>query len=337
MNASPPSQVTLVIPGRNAVRTLRKCLGAARGLLESGELAEIVFVDDGSTDETRTVAEEFPVRCLAAGGGGPGHARNVGWRAAETDLVWFIDSDCVPEPDALARLLGALEDPEAGGVGGSYGNIEDDSLLAKMIHEEIRERHLRVRDEVDYLGSFNVLYRREALEQAGGFDETWVNGPGAPGGEDADLSYRVADLGWRLRFEPRSLVHHFHPTRLGPYLRAQRLHGFWGVRLYARHMGRSAGNSYSGFLDHLQPPLAMLALASLPSLAAPALRWLSPALAALLALAHVPMAARLAFRTRDPGMLAFIALGPVRALARGLGMTKGVLGLYFKGLGPPSR
>ena len=88
------------------------------------------------------------------------------------------------------------------GVGGSYDNAVPGSLLACLIHEEIRCRHLAMDPEaVDYLGSFNVLYRREILERVGGFDESEFNGPGAPGAEDADLSFRVAELGFRLRFE----------------------------------------------------------------------------------------------------------------------------------------
>ena len=141
--------------------------------------------------------------------------------------------------------------PEVGGVGGSYSNAVADSLLARLIHAEIRERHLRataggtVAGDVDYLGSFNVLYRRALLDEVGGFDESWVNGPGAPGAEDADLSYRIAALGRRLRLRADARVAHHHPVSLGSYLRAQRLHGFWGVRLYRRHPARGRKNSYS--------------------------------------------------------------------------------------------
>ena len=68
--------VTLVIPGRNAADTLRPCLEAVVSMLERGELAEIIFVDDGSTDETAKIAAEFPVRCVEGPARGPGgHAK----------------------------------------------------------------------------------------------------------------------------------------------------------------------------------------------------------------------------------------------------------------------
>ena len=49
-----------------------------------------------------------------------------------------------------------------------------------------------------------------SLDEAEGFDETWVNGPGAPGAEDADLSYRAWKRGFKIYFEPASQVIHDH-------------------------------------------------------------------------------------------------------------------------------
>ena len=168
------AEVTLVIPGRNAASTVDACLSAVVPLLESGLLREIIFVNDGSTDDTAERVARYPVRCLTGKGQGPGAARNLGWRAAETPLVWFIDSDCVSEVHALELLLARIEGSPFVGVGGSYGNMRPDSLLACLIHEEIVERHRRMPREVNFLATFNVLYRREILEKVDGFDERFI-------------------------------------------------------------------------------------------------------------------------------------------------------------------
>ncbi len=126
--------VSLVIPGRNAASTIAICLESVVPLLGSAGLKEIIFVDDGSTDNTAEIVAQYPVRCIAGKGKGPGSARNLGWQAAKTPLVWFIDSDCAAEKDALSILLAHLDDPEIAGVGGSYGNMRLDSLLACLIH-----------------------------------------------------------------------------------------------------------------------------------------------------------------------------------------------------------
>ncbi len=333
----PSGRCSLVVPGRNAARTLRPCLEAASAILAAGSLSEILYVDDGSTDASAEIARVYPVRCLASGGRGPGAARNAGWRATASELVWFIDSDCVAEPNALDLLLAHLGEPEVAGAGGSYSIAPGEPLLACLIHEEIRQRHLAMPEEVDFLGGFNVVYRRDVLERVGGFDESRFNGPGAPGAEDADLSFRISAAGYRLRFEPRSHVRHFHPTRLSRYMRAQRLHGFWALRLYLRHPRRGARNAYSGLLDHAQPALGLLLLPAVAGLAFPPTRWIPAALAGLLLLAQLPMTLGLLARLRQPRYLAFAPLSMARAIARGLGMAEGALSLLWTGLRPPAR
>jgi glycosyltransferase involved in cell wall biosynthesis len=326
-----PDFVTLVIPGRNAERTIRNCLDAVVPLMNQpgSRLTEIIFVNDGSTDQTAEIVAKYPVRCLTGPGGGPGAARNIGWRAAAHPLVWFIDSDCVAQPDALALLLPHLDDPRVGGVGGSYGNMSPDSLLACLIHEEILQRHRAMPPDVNFLGGFNVLYRKPIIEQVGGFDERYFNGPGSPGAEDAELSYRVHAAGHLLRFESRSIVRHFHPIRLGRYLRSQRHHGYWRVFLHLRHRDKAAGDAYSNMLDHIQPVLAMAAIASLPCLFIYGLERLPHLLLALLFLAQLPRTLRLVATLQSPKYLLFAPLGFLRAFWRGIGMTQGALTYVF--------
>ncbi len=317
MNAEP---VSLVIPGRNCADTIRQCLGAVVPLLEGSHLREIIFVDDGSTDETASIVSEFPVTCLQGGGKGPGAARNAGWRAAHHPLVWFVDSDCVAEPDALDRIVPHFEDPKVGGVSGSYGIMNPESLLACLIHEEIVARHRVMPLRVDFLATFNVVYRRKILEQIDGFDERFLKG------QDAELSWRVMGAGYELRLVFDSRVRHFHESRLGGYLRTQRHQGYWRVWLHLSHSGHATGDSYSSFVDHSQPPLAMLAIATAPLLPFGRLAYIPAIIVTLLLAAQVPMTIRLLKRLRRPRYLAFAAMSFLRAFWRGVGMTHGTLG-----------
>lgn len=319
--------VTLVIPGRNCQHTLHDCLDAVVTILQAGSgiLREIIFVNDGSTDETAKIAASYPIRVISGPGGGPGAARNIGWRAAETSLVWFIDSDCVAELDALDLLIPHLADAKVAGAGGSYGNMYPGFLLASLIHEEIVLRHAKMPTNVNFLGGFNVLYRRDVLERVGGFDESNFNGPGSPGAEDAELAYRIAAAGHQLCFEPRSRVRHFHPTRILRYLRSQRHHGYWRVFLHMAYRHTAKGDDYSNWVDHSQPPIALVMIATLPLLAVSYVWWIPIVLASALALLQLPLTASLLACTREIKYLAFIPMGFIRAIWRGIGMAQGLI------------
>lgn len=323
--------VSLIVPGRNCCDTIGPCLSAAVRLLEDPEsrLEEILFVDDRSTDDTPRIVQEFPVRLIRGTGAGPGAARNLGWRAAAHPLIWFVDSDCVAEPDALQLLLPHMEDPGVGGVSGSYGIMNPDSLLACLIHEEIIERHRRMPTRVDFLAGFNVLYRRAVLEEVGGFDEQYLKA------QDAELSFRVMNAGYELGFEFGSRVKHYHESQWLRYFKTQQEQGYWRVRLHMAYPGHSAGDSYSSALDHIQPPLALMSLAALLLLFVP-LGWsVAPVLFVLLLLVQLPRAIRLVRRLQRLRYLLFAVMSFFRAYWRGVGMARGVLAyLLYRVPGP---
>lgn len=316
-----PRSVTLVIPARDASETIDACLEAVDRVRkrEGSRLERIIVVDDGSRDDTLERVRRHDVEILESGGRGAGAARNLGWRHATTPLVWFVDSDCEAEPEALEALLRHLEDPAVGGVGGTYGIEAGASLLERLIHEEIVARHARMGEEVDFLATYDVLYRRDVLEALGGFDERYLKG------QDAEFAFRVLEAGHGLRFERGSVVVHHHEQRLSRYLRIQRLQGYWRVALHLEHTGHSGGDSYSSLLDHVQPFLPVAAVASLAALPLPWGWTATPAFLLLLLLCQLPRTLDLVVRTGDPSMLAFAVMSSVRAFWRSAGLVQGVV------------
>lgn len=313
-------RVSLVIPGRNCASTIGACLSAVQDLSHDSLLREVIFVDDGSTDDTVAIVGEFPVKLIRGEGRGAAAARNIGWQAADHPLIWFVDSDCVVEPDALSLLLDHLSDASVAAVGGSYGIMNPASLLARLIHEEIVERHLAMGERVDFLASFNVIYRREVLCELEGFDERYLKA------QDAELSFRVLSAGYHLAFERRSLVKHYHPSKWFSYFRTQRQQGYWRVWLHLSHRGREGGDSYSRVSDHVQPPLAVALLLSLVLLLWPGFRWIPVGLLAGLVAAQYPMTFRLVRRMRRLDYLLFAGMGFMRSFWRGVGMVGGLIG-----------
>lgn len=314
-------RVSIVIPAYNAEATLGECLDAC--LRQSHPYTEVIVVDDGSSDATPEIAQQHPVRYHRQPNAGPAAARNAGVQLANGDIVAFTDADCVPEPDWIAQLVAGFDHPKTVAVGGTYDIRNGSSLLARLIHEEIVLRHARFGAEVDFLGSFNVAYRRDAFEAVGGFDESFRSASG----EDNDLAYRLQDYGGVLRFAPDARVAHYHPTRLGPYLRTQMRHGYWRMKLYAKHPRRGGGDHYAGFGELLGPPAALLLLTSLAVLPLIGSAWF---IAVVLAIAMGYLAATRALTraiARRMGIgsgVAYRSMTVLRDVARGLGLLGGV-------------
>lgn len=326
-------RVAVVIPAYNAEATLERCLEGCAHQTRAAD--EIWVVDDGSTDGTCRIAAAHGVHWLQQERLGPAAARNRGARAADAEIVVFTDSDCVPEAEWLERLLAGFG-PGVVGVGGSYGIVNRDKYLARMVHEEIAARHAAMGADVDFLGSFNVAYRKVAFEAVVGFDETFTTASG----EDNDLAYRLQDAGGVLRFVQEARVSHLHPERLWPYLRTQRRHGYWRVKLYRKHPRRVArGDRYAGLGDLIAPPLALALCVGFLALDAGLLTGKTPGLVvwpvALLSLGYGLMVARRTWRvvrrSGEFGMLGFAGVAALRDVARAVGLAQGVWAFYVRG------
>lgn len=331
MPSAPRATVALVIPGRDCAATIGPCLESVLPRLREGGLDEIVFVNDHSTDATERIVSGFhEVRILNSPRRGAGAARNTGWRATRSDLVWFVDADCVADPDALPRLVTRLHELGAGAVGGSYSNLQQGNLVADLIHEEMVARHRGMGVWVSFAITANLLCRRAELERANGFDESLRLA------QDLDLCYRLIEAGSKVAFDPESTVGHFHETRLLRYFEKQARQGYWRMHLYARHPRRASGDSYSGLADYAQPPLGLVSLtAALGTFAVRAAAARAVLLGAgasssgmLLAL-QVPRTLALVAHTGDPRYVAYIPWGAARAVFRGAGMLAGLTSLAW--------
>lgn len=208
LGASP--SVSVVIPAFNQTHTLARCLHSLFAQEYPKDRYEIVVVDDGSTDDTAKEAQRLAdqasasVRILRKPNGGPASARNAGIRASTADIIAFMDADCAAEPDWLNHLVSALTISGAAGVGGPIVNHVPRGWVADYLTSGNFFRHRVRRGQVDYLLTANVVFRRSALLEVGGFAQyegVW--------GEDADLSFRLKQAGHCLILARQGLVTHF--------------------------------------------------------------------------------------------------------------------------------
>lgn len=104
-----PEKFSVIIPARNAARTLPLCLEAI--FSQSVKPAEVIVVNDGSSDATRETALRFPGRVIDVRiADGAMKPRFEGAREASTELLIFIDADVVILPGTFERVLRHFED-----------------------------------------------------------------------------------------------------------------------------------------------------------------------------------------------------------------------------------
>jgi GT2 family glycosyltransferase len=216
------------------LRCLRGAFAAAKGA------ANVVMhvVDDGSSDGTQEALRELKKECPRGiklhlhqqDHAGAGAARNTGFRAAESDLVVFLDDDCVPEAGWLQALLDAPWEEGLGGVGGKIVSPSQDGPIARYC------RFIGMNEfpsgagtqglgsgegSLNFINTANCAYRRECLAAVGGFEPLFTGA----GGEDHDLAWRVCLLGTRLAYCPESVVSHYHREDLDGFRNAFRTRG----------------------------------------------------------------------------------------------------------------
>lgn len=273
--------VTLVVPTKDRAAAVGRLLAALPAHLP------VVVVDDGSRDPQAVaeVAARYGARVVRhESNRGPAAARNTGWRAAGTACVAFCDSDVTPLPGWLGVLRRHLDDPALAVVAPRVLGHEptpDDSWIDR--YEQARSSldlgpvpaAVRVHGRVSYLPSAFLLVRRDALVEAGGFDERMRSG------EDVDLVWRLLAAGWRARYEPAVEVRHDHRTRLVPWLARKAFYGSSAAPLAERHTSAVAPLV-------LSPWTAVLSVAVLAQR-----RWSLPVAAGAVAVATTTNARRL--------------------------------------------
>lgn len=323
MNPEPaPSngpEVSIIVPAYNAGEEIRKCLEALLNQ-QTERPYEIIVVDDGSTDNTPQIVKGFAeVRLLQQDNAGPAAARNRGIEAAEGRIILFTDDDCVPVPDWLEQMVAPLLTGDAAGAKGAYLTHQE-SLTARFVQVEYEEKYDRLKnfETIDFVDTYSAAFRRRALLECGGYDETFSTASA----EDVELSFRMSRRDYRLVFTPRARVWHSHADSPLAYLSKKIKNGYWRTWAWRRNPGKIGGDTHTPITQRFQILLALLFPVSvllavwLPEL------WIAPPLIAVTFLiSTVPLVMRCLSRDIALGCAApfFIALR-AGGLAAGVGV-----------------
>jgi mycofactocin glycosyltransferase len=247
---------SLIIITLNRAALLQRTLeGLTR---QSRPIDEIIVIDNGPTRDTEQVVSAFAARYVPEPRRGYGHARNRGLAEATGAVIYFLDDDCVPEPDWADVLWNVLDSgtadlasgSRAPGQPGLAARLEYLSTDGPVLSPAIKASPAR------HLSTSNLILRREVVTKTGCFDATLTMC------EDRDFTTRARKLGFRLRYEPQARVTHYPAIhRVSEYLAKMRHYGT-GTSEYFRRSGSDEP------LASLFPASPTARLLLLPALAA---------------------------------------------------------------------
>jgi hyaluronan synthase len=228
-------RIAIVMPGFNEQEAIARSLTSLLELSYPREKLELVAVNDGSTDATleemqrvarhsdgRVQVIDFPQNR------GKRAAMAAGIRATEAEVIVFVDSDSVVEPDALRKLVQPLADPRVGAVCGHADVLNmRDTWLTRMqavryfVAFRVVKAAESVFDAVTCCSGCFSAYRREAImPRLEWWESQTFLGVESTFGDDRSLTNCVL-RDWRVLYEKNAVSHTIVPSTFHAFLKQQ--------------------------------------------------------------------------------------------------------------------
>lgn len=214
------TKISIVIPSFNGRDLLAKnlpiVLAACRAWSREGW--EVIVTDDGSTDGSVSFLKKnfSEVRVVSHANLRFAQNCNSGVVAARGDVVVLLNNDVAPERDFLQPLIKPFENPDVFAVGCREKEIKNGKIFyvgrgtagfkrGLWVHWRAKDQNVK---ETFWTSGGSMAVDRKKWQQLGGMDKLFYPAYW----EDVDLSYRARHQGWRILFEPNSVVNHRHET-----------------------------------------------------------------------------------------------------------------------------
>lgn len=209
-------KISIVIPNYNGAENLKNNLPRIWKAMEKfGSDAELIIVDDASTDASTEYLERTPTIIKNQKNLGFAASCNIGAKQATGEIIVLLNSDVSPEENFLEPLVKHFQDPQVFAVGCLEKNVNEKNEIidthgvGKLFFKDGIFQHAKGdlnSKETDWVCGGSGAFRRNLFLKLGGFDTRF-----APFyWEDVDLSYRAKKMGFKLLFEKQSVVLHRH-------------------------------------------------------------------------------------------------------------------------------
>lgn len=219
--------VSIIVPVYNEGKVIRNSISS---LLKLDYFHyEIIIVNDGSTDDTKQIAESMVgyqdglygkvlVSLINQPNLGKARALNAGIFYSKSDFVLCMDGDSQLSPESIKVAVRHFKDPKIGAVAGNVKVQNRKRFFTDLQALEYIEGLNMARSAQSYFRLVNIIpgpigiFRRSAIEQAGFYSsDTYA--------EDADLTLKLLSKGWKIYYEPKSISYTEAPVTLQQLLK----------------------------------------------------------------------------------------------------------------------
>lgn len=242
------TKVTIIVPVYNGEKTLSLCLDSLMALNYPRDCLEIIIVDNNSNDRTKEIAKQYPIRYIFEKKGSIPAARNKGIKFSNSELIAFIDADCIADKNWIKHLVEPLRDKNIGAVGGKILSYRPQNLIEKYIDYD-NSCYCQCgqvegqKYALPWVTTANAAFRKDILKEIGLFDTAFSRH------SDDDLTTRIVLAGYNIRYSPASLVFHKNRDRLTDFYMWHFRKGLAFPVLLAKYKGVLKINSKDCFLQ----------------------------------------------------------------------------------------
>ena len=194
--------MTIGICAKNSEKTILQAINSVVQQDFDHKLMEMVFVDDGSTDNTFRIVKksllesDFQSTIISGEWQGIGKARNTVIKNAKGDYVIWLDSDMILEKDFVRSQVNLMDVSPNAAIATALISFPKDLnlvLTLDMIPSIVENKLRDWKDPSKLPGTGSTTYRLKAIREVGGFDEE-LHGSC----EDIEAAYRLTQAGWSI-------------------------------------------------------------------------------------------------------------------------------------------
>ena len=219
--------VSIIVPVFNEGLVLKKSISSLLNL--DYKDYEIIIVNDGSTDDTKNVAEKYvgyqkgklgevKISLINKPNGGKSSALNLGIKVSKAEFVLCMDGDSLLTPLSLKMAIRHFVNPEVGAVAGNVKVLNRKKFFTDLQALEYVEGLNMARGAQSAIRLVNIIpgpigvFRRAAIQSVDYYS-------GDTFAEDADMTLRLISHGWKVYYEPKSISYTEAPVKLQQLLK----------------------------------------------------------------------------------------------------------------------